>query len=130
MEQAVLERGVLHRDEIGELEGALEGARGDAAIQHLGLVLAVLIGGLLALDRQGVFLGDDRKLVLREAGNRNGDAVGVLAGALDVVGRIAGAAVGGRLVEQREEAVEADGGTIKRGEIVGTHIDSPPLSDC
>jgi len=33
----------------------------------------------------------------------------------------AGAAVGGCLVEQREETVEADGGTIKRGEIVGTH---------
>ena len=46
MEQAVLERGVLHHHEIGKLEGAFEGARRDAAIQHLGLVLAVLIGGL------------------------------------------------------------------------------------
>src|SRR4051812_19564410 len=70
MEQAVLERGVLHLHEIGELEHALEGARGDAAIQHFGLVLAVLIGGFLALDRQGVFLGDDGELALCEAGNR------------------------------------------------------------
>jgi len=35
----------------------------------LGLVVAVLIGGFLALDRQRVFLGDDRKLALRKAGN-------------------------------------------------------------
>src|SRR5438874_839347 len=42
VEQAVLERGVLHLDEIGKLEYALEGARGDAAVQHFGFVLAVL----------------------------------------------------------------------------------------
>ena len=70
MKQAVLKRSVLHQHEIGKLEGALEGARGDAAVQHLGLVLAVFIGGFLALDRQRVFLGDDRELALREAGNR------------------------------------------------------------
>ena len=49
------------------------------------------------------------------------DFVQVKNASLDVVGRIAGAAVGGCLVEQRKEAVEADGGTIKRGKIVGTH---------
>jgi hypothetical protein len=62
-----------------------------------------------------------RKLALREAGNRDADAVGVIAGALDVVGRVAGAAVRGGLIEQGEEPVEADGGTIKRGKIVGAH---------
>ena len=71
VEQAVLERGVLHLHEIGKLEGALEGARGDAAVEHFGLVLAVLVGGFLALDRQRVFLRDDGKLVLGEAGDRN-----------------------------------------------------------
>ena len=60
MEQAVLERSVLHQHEIGKLEDPLEGARGDAAVQHLGGLLAVLIGGFFALDGQGVFLGDDR----------------------------------------------------------------------
>ena len=59
MEQAVLERGVLHLDEVGELEDTFEGARGDAAIEHFGVVLAVLVGDLLALDRQRVFLRDD-----------------------------------------------------------------------
>jgi len=121
MEQAVLERGVLHLHEIGKLEGPLEGARRDAAIEHLGLVLVIFIGGFFALDRQRVFLGDDRKFALRKAGDRDADAIGVLAGALDVIGRIAGAAVGRCLVEQGKEAVEADGGTIKRGEIIGTH---------
>ena len=90
MEQAILERGVLHHHEIGKLESPLEGARRDAAIEHLGFVVAVFIGGFLALDRQRVFLRDDREFALREAGNRNGDAVAVLAGALDIVGRIAG----------------------------------------
>src|SRR5437762_1190067 len=110
VEQAVLERGVLHLHEIGKLEDALEGTRGDAAVEHFGIVLAVLVGSFLALDRQRVFLRDDRKLALREAGDRNADAVGVLAGALDIVGGIAGAAVCSCLVEQAEEAVEADGG--------------------
>jgi hypothetical protein len=120
MEQAVLERGVLHLHEVGELEHALEGTRRDAAIQHLGFVLAVLIGDFLALDRQRVFLGDDGEFVLGEAGDGDGDAVVVLAGALDVIGRIARRIAIG-LIEQVEEAVEADGGTIKRGEVESTH---------
>src|SRR6266852_2815706 len=41
VEQAVLERSALHHDEIGKLEYPLEGARRDAAIQQLGLVLGV-----------------------------------------------------------------------------------------
>src|SRR6266849_8630034 len=44
VEQAVLERSALHHDEIGKLEYPLEGARRDAAIQHLGLVPGVFIG--------------------------------------------------------------------------------------
>src|SRR5258708_32521278 len=70
VEQAVLERGVFHHHEIGKLEHTLEGARRDAAMQHLGFVLAVFIGCFFALDRQRLFLRDDRKLALREAGNR------------------------------------------------------------
>src|SRR5262245_26166635 len=45
VEQAVLERGVLHLHEVGELEGALERTGGDAAVEHFRLVLAVLVGG-------------------------------------------------------------------------------------
>jgi hypothetical protein len=101
MQQSVLEGSVLHHHEIGELECALEGAGRDAAVKHFGFFLVVLIGDFLALDRQGIFLGDDRKLSLREAGNRYADAIGVLAGALDIVRRVAGAAVGSGLIEQK-----------------------------
>src|SRR5216684_2769517 len=121
VKQAILKRGVFHLHEIGKLERPLEGARRDAAIQHLGFVLAVFIGGFVALDRQRIFLGDDGELALRKAGDRDADAIGVLAGSLDIVGRIAGAAVRGSLVEQRKPPVEADGGTIKWGETRGTH---------
>jgi len=130
MQQAVLERGVLHGHEVGQLEHTLEGSRRDAAVKHFGIFLGILVGDFLALDRQRVFLGDDRKLALRKAGNCNADAIGVLAGALDIIGRVAGAAVGGGLVEQLEETVEADRGTIEGGKVKGTHESSPPLSDC
>src|SRR6185437_3585376 len=99
-----------------------EGARGDAAVQHFGLVRGILIGDFFALDRQRVLFRDDGELFLGEAGNGDRDAIGIIAGPLDVVGGIAGAAVGGRLVEQGEKTVEADGGTIKRSKIVGTHV--------
>lgn len=86
MKQAVLQRGVLHLHEIGKLEDALEGAGRDAAIENLGFIVAVLVGGLFALDRQRIFLRDDRKLSLREAGYGNRDAILVLTGALDIMG--------------------------------------------
>ncbi len=120
MEQAILERSVLHLHKVGKLELALEGARRDAAIEHFGC-LAVLVGGFLALDRQGVFLGDDRDFILREAGDGDRNPEVVLTGALDVVGRIARRAVAVRLIEQRKQAVETDGGTIEGGEIESTH---------
>src|SRR3954454_21856176 len=119
VKQPVLERGVLHLHEIGKLECALESTRGDAAVQHFGL--RVLVGDFFALDRQRVFLRDDGELILGKARDSNGDAVVVLAGALDIVGGITGAAVRTGLVEQVEEAVEADGGTVEGGQVVRTH---------
>ena len=47
MQQAVLEVGALHLDVVGELEAPLEGARGDAAVQELALLV---LGLLLAAD--------------------------------------------------------------------------------
>ena len=61
MEQAVLQARALHLDVVGELEAALEGARGDAAIEHLAAFLGLCF--LLALDGQGVLLGLDREVV-------------------------------------------------------------------
>src|SRR5581483_9470499 len=110
-------RGVLDDHEIGELENALEGTRGDTAVEHFGFFLAILGRDFLALDGKRVFLRDDRKLALGEAGDRDRNAIGVLAGTLDVIGGIAGRGFGGSLIEQGEEAVEADGGTIKRSKV-------------
>ena len=110
MQQSVLQRSALHLDVVGKLEDALEGARRDALIEHLAALL-VGLGLLLAFDRQRIFLGLDGKLVLAEARHRNRDAVGILAGALNVVGRIARSAL--ETVEHGEQPVETDGRTIE-----------------
>src|SRR4029078_4565329 len=50
------------------------------------------------------------------------DAIIIFAGALDVIGRITGRCLeAAGLVEQREEPVKTDGGTIKGGKIKRTH---------
>ena len=87
VQQAVLEGRVLHLHMIGKLEDALEGARGDALIEHLAILL--FLGLLGALDRQRVFFRFDRQIVFAETGDRDRDAIVVLARAFDVVGRIA-----------------------------------------
>ncbi len=63
VQETVLERRALHLDVVGELEHALEGARGDALVERLALVL-VGLGLLLAADRQRVFLDLDVELGL------------------------------------------------------------------
>ena len=89
MQEPVLERRTLDLDVVSELEDALERTRCDTLVEDLaGLLLVLRL--LIALDREGVFLGFDRKIALAETGNRDRDAIGVLARALDVVGRIAG----------------------------------------
>jgi hypothetical protein len=82
---------------------------------------AILAGGRLfaALDGQRVLFRFDRKLVLAEAGNRDSNAVVILAGAFDVVRRIARSGIDA--VHQRKQPVETDGGAIKGGEIECTH---------
>src|SRR5262249_44911740 len=96
-------------------------ARRDALVEHLALLL-VGLGLLLALDRQRVLLRLDRDVGVGEARDRERDAVGVLAGPLDVVGRVARAGVEARdLVEHRKEPVESDGGTIEGSKIERTH---------
>ena len=56
MKQTIFKRGVLDLHEVGKLELTLEGARGDAAIEHFGFAVAGLAGGFLAFDRQGFSL--------------------------------------------------------------------------
>ena len=59
---------------------------------------------------------------LGETGYRDGYAIGVLTGTLDVVGGVAGRRLeAGCLVEEREQPVEADRGTIEGSKIECTH---------
>src|ERR1700730_3846010 len=88
VQEPVVERGAFDLDVIRELERALEGTRRDALIKDFAARL--LVAGLfLALDRQRVFLRFDRKVVFAKARNGNRDPIGVLASALDIIGRIA-----------------------------------------
>src|SRR5215472_1616851 len=131
MEEAVLKRRAPDLDVLGELKDALECARRDALVEHFAFLLLGL-GLLLTLDRQRVLFRLDRDVGIREAGDRYGDAIGVLAGPLDVVGRVGRAvAIEARhLVEQRKQPVETDGRTIEGSKIERTHgISSFGLSD-
>src|SRR5262249_44897967 len=103
-----------------ELEAPLERTTGDAAIEQ---VLRSLLLRLLAGDRERALLRGDLDVVLAEAGDRHGDAIGVLAGPLDVVRRIARNMVvtAQSRIHQLREAIEADGGAEKGGKVVGTH---------
>src|SRR5262249_49625191 len=118
VQESLLESRALDLDVVGELEDALESARRDGLAEHLAPVLLVLCL-FLAFDRQRVFLCFDRKLVLAEAGHRHRDAIGVLAGALDIVGRIARSGL--EAVEHGEEPVETDGRTIEGSKIESSH---------
>src|SRR6185437_11931641 len=108
MEQAVHQAGRLDLDMVGKLETALESAPGDAAMQEL-RTLGIRLG--LALHGQRVVLDGDVDVALTETGDRERDAVRILAELLDVVGRV-GDGIGrrGRL-DQTAEPVEADGRT-------------------
>ncbi|MNE72679.1 hypothetical protein D3C80_1686400 [compost metagenome] len=121
-QQAVRQVGALDHHIVGQLEAALEVALGQAAMQIGLLRRRIVVGGLLAGDGQGVFLGLDVQLVGREAGDGDFDAIGVLAGRLDVVGGPAVFLAGARGAFQLAgQTVEADGGTVQRREIIGTH---------
>src|SRR6185437_9178257 len=83
VQEAVLADRPGHDDMVGELEATLEGAGCDALVEHVALL--VLLGLLRSAYGQRVLAGLDRELALAEAGDREGDPVGVLAGPLDVI---------------------------------------------
>ncbi|CAH1663905.1 hypothetical protein CHELA20_52492 [Hyphomicrobiales bacterium] len=121
VKESVLKDRALDEDMVGELEAALEGASGNALIEDIWLLFTVR-NLLLATDGEGVLLHLDAEVFIREARDSDRDAIVVLAGPLDVIGRIGRRAVDARrLVEQREKPVKADGGTIEGGKIKLTH---------
>src|SRR6185437_12520667 len=99
IEQTVVERGAGHLDTVGQYEGALELARGDAAMK----VDAILVVGLLAAHDELIVLDLHAQIVHGEAGDGERDAQRVLAGLLDIVGRIA---VARRLADAIEGTLE------------------------
>src|ERR1700674_2290535 len=120
VEKAGFQGRTLDLDVIGELEAALEGTRRDALLEHLAGLLR-LAGLLLATDGERAFLRLDRQVGLGKARHRDRDPIGILAGPLDVVGRIAGSFHAGRAIEQRKQPVEAHGRTIEGSKIECTH---------
>jgi len=120
MQQAMLKVGALDLDIIGKLETQLESAFGNAAMEEF----TGLVGfrhRLGALDHETVFLGLDGDVTIGKAGDGNRDAVGVLARALDIVGRIGLGFLPDERVEAIEDAVETDSRTIEGGKIDGLH---------
>jgi hypothetical protein len=84
VEEPVIQPRAAHFDAFGEDKGALELARGDAAVQ----INPLRIVGLLAADDELVVFDRDAEVAHREACYRKRDAQNVLAELLDVVGRI------------------------------------------
>ena len=104
---------------LGQLEAVGEVTGGDAAMQIGGLRGG---GALAAGDLQAVLFDFDLDFRAVEAGHRHGDAVGVLAEYLDVVGGVAGlGVVAQRVVEHACHAVKADGRAVQGGEVELVH---------
>ena len=121
MQHAVFMAGAGDADVVGQSEAALEGTGGDAAVQ---VGLFGRFGRLAGGDMQRAFLHFNRQFLGGEAGNGDRDAVGILGGLFDVVGRIAGLGhiSRKRTVHQVGDTVETDGGTVKGGEVETTHV--------
>ena len=85
MQHAILMAGTGHLDMVGQLEPALEGAGGDAAMQEA----AAFVGlGFPGGHDQAVFLDLDAQIFCRETGHGDRDTVGIIGGLFDVVGGI------------------------------------------
>ena len=112
---------------VGDAEAALEGASGNTAMQ-VGLVPVVL--ALVAADDQVMLAELDLQVILREAGHRHGDAVGLLVLLFDVVGRIAEAGLVhvGNGLQQARQTVKADRRTEQRTEIKSATHDTLLMS--
>ena len=109
---------------VGQVEPLLECARGDAAMQVGAIGLVLLAAGR---NDQAVFALLDIQILGGETGHRDRDAIGVVVGLFDIVGRIGRGAgiLGHDPVQQVRHTVKADTGAVKRGEIMGTHGGHP-----
>src|SRR5690606_107225 len=129
MEQPVDQIGALDLDMVGQAEGQLERALGDALMQVADALGAAIT--LVADNGQHAPFDLQLQIVFLEAGSRDHDAVMVLAVLLDVVG---GIGTGGVIAAQGRfekivETVETDGLAEQRsqGQYVA-HEYSPEIS--
>jgi hypothetical protein len=115
-------------DMVGQLEPLFEPALGDAAMQE-GPFAAIL--GLAGRHEKRVVAQFDGQFIGGEAGDGQRDAIGVLVGLFDVERRVAGLAhiLAEHPVQQIGKLVEADRGTVKRGQVDRTHC-HPPSKRC
>src|SRR3982751_6398875 len=81
----------------------------------------LVVGRLAAGDGEQFFLPLYFELFGAEARDGDVDAIGVLVGPFDIVGGIAGGGVRRGGFQEISQAVEANDGPIKRGEVDRTH---------
>src|SRR4051794_17578828 len=117
LQQAVLERGAVHLNIIGQVKLPLERPRGNAPVE----IFAFGSVRLISLDGHRVLLGSHRDFVGCKARNRKRNLVAILADAFDVVGGIV--VLAGTLCRfnEVEKTVEANGRTPQRREVVSAH---------
>src|SRR3954454_23722546 len=117
LEQAVLERGAVHLNIIGQVKLPLERPRGNAPVE----IFAFGPVRLVSLDGHRVLLGRHRDLVGCKARNRKRNLVAILADAFDVVGGVV--VLAGTLCRfnEVEKAVETNGRTPQGREVVSAH---------
>jgi len=114
-QETVLQIGAIHPDMIGKLEPVFERAAGNAAMQ------ITFRGRLLLLAGYGqqVGLEGDIEIALLETRYRDRDAIAVIAGLDDVLGRpVADRAGALGVFEEIEDPVEADARAEKRCVVV------------
>ncbi|TQM93162.1 hypothetical protein BD293_1790 [Roseinatronobacter monicus] len=86
MQHSVTVRRARNADMIGKLEPPLKGAVGDTTVQIL--ARALLVCGTPRHDKR-VLLHFDHKVISRETGHRDGNAIRILVGLLDVIPSLA-----------------------------------------
>ena len=123
---AIGELRVVDANVVGQFEAALESAVGDAEVKDF--TRAGFLA-LLADDDEQVLLRGDVEVVGTEAGDGDGDAIGILAAALDVERRVVVAAARSArgILEQVEQVIEAHRGTAIGGKIKTVHGETNPL---
>src|SRR5215207_2491214 len=107
MQQTVFQIRAADLYEVGELEATLESTRGNALVKNFAAVFRAV--GFLAGNGQGVLVQLDVEIIRPETGNGHGDAILIIADALDVIGRIGGGLECRHVIEHTGKPVKPNG---------------------